>query len=271
MLKNIALITLLVSGISFAQKSETQKNKLLGNPTFVEESMQKANIRMSQIVNYELEYYTKSNYNSEGNPTKREYFNETGERTFSESFNYNEAGKIISREMKSEDESLVFNFDYEYTTEDYNITKSENDVNVSKTTYKLDNNQNIIYEKEINLLEDNEVFVEKKYDYQNDFLVKTSVKYNQGSYTLDYKNDAKGNPTEELYIDKNNKLINKYIRKFDTNNNIIEESTFGADGKLTNVSTIKYQYDDKKNWTKRTQYASKIDQPISNTTRTIRY
>ena len=39
MLKNIALITLLVSGISFAQKSETQKNKLLGNPVFVEESM----------------------------------------------------------------------------------------------------------------------------------------------------------------------------------------------------------------------------------------
>ena len=137
--------------------------------------------------------------------------------------------------------------------------------------HKIDNVLNDEIDVIVNLLEDNDVFVEKKYDYQNDFLVKTSVKYNQGSYTLDYKNDAKGNPTEELYIDKNNKLINKYIRKFDTNNNIIEESTFGADGKLTNVSTIKYQYDDKKNWTKRTQYASKIDQPISNTTRTIRY
>ena len=66
-------------------------------------------------------------------------------------------------------------------------------------------------------------------------------------------------------------MINKYLRKFDTNNNIVEETTYDETGKVRNVSTIKYQYDNKKNWTKRTQYVKDFDQPISNTTRTIRY
>ena len=271
MLKNIALITLLFSGIAFGQKSELQQNDVIGNPTFIEESMQKARIRVKQIEGYELDYYTKSTYNKEGNPTKREYFNEAGERTFSESFDYNDAGKLNSREIKSEDESMKFNFDYEYSADGYVVIKSENDVNVLKSEYKLDDKQNIIYEKETNLLEDAEVFTEKKNEFQNGYLTKTNVKYNQGSYTLNYKNDTNGNPIEELYINQDNKLINKYIRKFDSNNNIIEETTFDETGKVKNLSTIKYQYDDKKNWTKRTQYVKDIDQPISNTTRTIRY
>ena len=270
MLKNIALITLLVSGFSFAQKSETQKNKLLGNPTFVEESMQKARIRMAQISGYELEYYTKSTYNKDGNPTKREYFNEDGSRTFSESFAYNDAGKMLSSELKSEDESLIFNFDYEYTEDGYVVVKSESDVNVQRNEYKLDDKQNVTYEKETNLLEDN-VFIEKTNEYKNGFLVKTAVKYNNGDYTLEYKNDANGNPIEENYLDKANKLVNKFVRKYDDKNNLTEEITIDATGKTKNTSKIMYQYDNNKNWTKRTQYVSQIDQPISNTTRTIRY
>ena len=271
MLKNIALITFLFSGFVFAQKSELQQNDVVGNPTFIEESMQKARIRIKQIEGYELEYYTKSTYNKEGNPTKRDYFNEAGELTFSESFTYSNEGKVVAREMKSKDESLIFNFDYEYSADGYSVTKSENDVNIFKTDYKLDDKQNIIYEKEVSLLEDTEIFTEKKYNYQNGFLSKVDVKYNQGSYRLEYKNDANGNPQEELYYDKDNKLINKYLRKFDANNNIIEETTYDETGKVRNVSTIKYQYDNKKNWTKRTQYVKDFDQPISNTTRTIRY
>jgi len=265
MLKNIALITILFSGFAFAQKSELQQNDVLGNPTFIEESMQKARIRMKFIEGYETEYYTKSTYNKDGNPTKRDYFDEAGNKTFAETFNYNESNKLISREMKNNDESLVFNFDYEYTTDGYIVTKSENDVNVSKTEYKLDQNQNVTYERETNLLEDSDVFIEKTFQYQNGFLVKTLVKYNQGTYTLNYKNDA------ETYMDKNNKQVNKYVRKFDENNNIIEETVIDETGKVKNISTIKYQYDNHKNWVKRTQYAKDIDQPISNTTRTIRY
>ena len=173
--------------------------------------------------------------------------------------------------MKNNDESLVFNFDYEYTTDGYIVTKSENDVNVSKTEYKLDQNQNVTYERETNLLEDSDVFIEKTFQYQNGFLVKTLVKYNQGTYTLNYKNDSKGNPIEETYMDKNNKQVNKYVRKFDENNNIIEETVIDETGKVKNISTIKYQYDNHKNWIKRTQFVKNIDQPISNTTRTIRY
>ncbi|GEM50458.1 hypothetical protein EB1_02480 [Empedobacter brevis NBRC 14943 = ATCC 43319] len=271
MLKKITLIPLLISGFAFAQKSELEQNDIIGHPNYIEESMQKARIRVMHIEGYDLEYYTKSTYNKDGNPVKRDYFDEAGNTTFSESFHYNESNKLISRELKNEDGSLVFIFDYEYTTDGYIVIKSENDVNVLKTAYKLDTHQNVTYERETNLLEDTDVFIEKNYQYQNGFLIKTLVKYNQGSYTLDYKNDAKGNPLEEVYTSKDNKQVNKYLRKFDDNNNIIEETTLDETGKIKNVSTIKYQYDEHKNWTKRTQYVKHFDQPISNTTRTIRY
>ncbi|WP_413532107.1 hypothetical protein [Empedobacter brevis] len=271
MLKNIVLITILFSGFAFAQKSELDQNDVFGNPTYIEESMQKARIRVKFIEGYETEYYTKSSYNKDGNPTKRDYFDEGGNKILEETFQYNDQDKLISRIMKNNDESLIFNFDYDYTTDGYIVTKSENDVNVSKTEYKLDENQNVTYERETNLLEDSDVFIEKTFQYQNGFLVKTLVKYNNGSYTLNYKNDAKGNPLEEIYLSKDNKEINKYLRKFDENNNIIEETVIDETGKIKNISTIKYQYDNHKNWTKRTQFVKDIDQPISNTTRTIRY
>lgn len=271
MLKYFVLSTILFSGLAIAQKSEIEKNKVNGKPTFIEESMQKASIRMQQITGYELQYHTKSVYNDNGNPISREYFNEDGNRVSSESFSYNEDNKISFSEMKSEDESLKFYFQYEYTEDGYSITKSENDVNILKIEYKLDQNQNVIFEKETNLFEEGDLFTEKKYEYTNGFLTKTFIKYNNGSHTLSYKNDAKGNPTEELYTDKNNKLIYRFVRKFDDNQNIVEETTYDSNGKITNSSQILYEYDEQKNWLKRTQYTAKIDQPISNTLRTIRY
>ena len=51
------------------------------------------------------------------------------------------------------------------------MIKSENDVNVLKTAYKLDTHQNVTYERETNLLEDTDVFIEKNYQYQNGFLI----------------------------------------------------------------------------------------------------
>lgn len=271
MLKYFVLSTILFSGLAFAQKSEIEKNKVNGKPTSIEESMQKASIRMQQITGYELQYHTKSIYNKDGNPISREYFNEDGNRVSSENFTYNEDNKISSSEMKSEDETLKFYFQYEYTEDGYTIVKSENDVNILQTEYKLDNNQNVIYEKETNLFEEGNLFTEKKYEYTGGFLTKTIVKYNNGFHTLLYKNDALGNAVEEQYMDKNNKLIYKFVRKFDKNQNITEEITYDTNGKITNSSQIMYEYDEQKNWIKRTQYTSKIDEPISNTLRTIRY
>lgn len=271
MLKYIVLSTVLFSGFGIAQKTEIEKNKVNGTPVTLEESMQKASIRMQQITGYELQYHFKSTYNKEGNPVTKEYFNENGDRISTETFTYNEANKISSSETVSENQALKFNFQYEYTPDGYSITKSENDVNILLTEYKLDANENILSEKETNLFEEGNLFTERNNEYTNGFLTKTTVKYNNGFHTLSYKNDALGNPIEEIYTDKKNKLIYRFVRKFDKNNNIVEEKTFDTNGKVVNSSQIMYEYDDQKNWTKRTQYTSKIDQPISNTLRTFRY
>lgn len=265
MQKTLLVIALVLSSYSFAQDKSIKDN-----PIFIEESMQKASIRMNQIAGYNLEYHQKSDYKN-NHIIKRESFAENGDLVSTETFVYNDNGEIVSKEIKNNDGSLVILFTYEYTPDGYVVTKSENDVIISKTDYVLDASKNIVSEKENNLLDEGNLFVEKKNEYKNNFLVKTNVKYNNGDYAIVYKNDNLGNSIEEEYLNNGKKLINKFLRKYDANNNLIEETTFDANGKVQNVTKILYEYDAHNNWTKRTQYASKIEMPISNTIRTIRY
>ncbi|WP_313384326.1 hypothetical protein [Chishuiella sp.] len=265
MQKTLLVMALVLSSYNFAQDKSIKDS-----PKFIEESMQKAGIRMDQITGYRLEYHIKSDYKND-NLIKRESFAENGDLVSTEIISYNDKNEILSREVKNNDDSLIILYTYEYSHEGYVVTKSENDVIITKTEYILDLSKNIISEKENNLLEEGNLFIEKTNEYKNNFLIKTNVKYNNGNYSIVYKNNDKGNPIEEEYLNNGKKLINKFLRKYDTNNNLIEETTFDANSKVQNITKILYEYDTHKNWTKRTQYASKFEMPISNTIRTIRY
>lgn len=113
--------------------------------------------------------------------------------------------------------------------------------------------------------------------------------------TFKYIYDTKGNLIEESMFDKYGKQEWGYQEQRDSNDNVIEMQSFGYDGRLSSKTSIEYDtmgnvteillldsegllertitysyvYDQKGNWTKRTEYRNAI--PASLTIREIEY
>lgn len=270
MIKKFSLIFSLVGGILFAQNTDLEKEKIINSPKFVEESFTKAIIRANIIEDYIQEYYTKTKYNTFGNISEKEFYSEAGELVFTETYTYDTENKLIKSEMINPEENFIVIKDYEYTPEGYKETKSENDIIIAINEYKIDANKKMIYQKETSMLEDG-IFTERKNEYHQDQLIKTIVNYGKDGYTVTYKYDQNNLPIEEVIHDLKNNLVSKKRRKYDDKLNLIEEYLYDSTGRLKTNNRIKYEYDEKGNWTTRTQYANNLEQPVSNTKRTIRY
>lgn len=270
MIKKYSSLIVLIGGILFAQTNDLQKNKLINQPKSIEESNTKAIVKANIIEGYLQEYYTKTFYNEIGNISKREFYNDSGDLTFTETFSYTKENQIEKIEGTNPDENFIIIKDYEYSPNEYKEITSENDIIIKEVIYQLDDNQNIITEKEINYIGDNQTILRTN-EYQVKNLNKTTVNYGKEGYIVQYKYEKSNFPVEEIIYDLKNKLVSKKRRTFDQNGNIIEENLYDNNGRLKTNSRIIYQYDDKGNWNKRTQYANAIEQPISNTIRTIKY
>ena len=267
MLKKYCSLIVLVGGLLFAQTNDLQKNKINHNPKSIEESNTKAVIKANIVEEYLQEYYTKTAYNTAGNIKNVDFYNESGDLVFTENYFYND--NLLSKvEGNNPDESFIILKEYEYFDGGYKEITSENDVIVKEIVFTT-NNKNITAEKEINMI--NNQMIERNYEYLGNNLKQTTIKYGKDGNIIQYKYDDLNLPIEEVIYDLKNNLISKKRRKFDENKNIIEENLFDNNGRLKTNNRIKYQYDDYKNWIKRTQYANTIEEPISNSTRTIRY
>lgn len=270
MIKNIFHLAFLLGGILFAQKNDWAANNIVGHPKNIEESNTKAIIRANLIEDYIQEYHTKVEYNLDGYITKKNHFNASGDPSFTEIYTYDSNQRLLKIESTTEDENFVIIKDYEYTDQGYKITESENDIVVKETLYTTDQQGNILAEKETSFLQENLVTTRVN-EYQNNKLTTTKVTYGKDGYIIHYKYDANGLPIEEVIMDLKNKLVSKKRRKFDDKKNLVEEFLYDTTGRLKTNSRILYQYDDKGNWIKRTQFANNLEEPISNATRTIRY
>ncbi len=267
MLKKYNLLIVLFGGILFAQTNDLQKNKINNNPKTIEESNTKAVIKTNIVEDYLQEYYTKTYYNQNGYITTREFYNESGDLTFTDNYTYNN-NQLVKIESVNPDETFTVIKDYEYFDGGYKEILSENNIIIKETTFAINNNQ-IISETENNILTNQ--ITERLNEYQNNNIVKTTVKFGKDGYIIQYKYDKDNLAIEETIYDLKNNLVSKKRRKYDENRNITEENLFDNNGKLKTNNRIIYQYDENKNWVKRTQYANTIEEPISNAIRTIRY
>ena len=80
-------------------------------------------------------------------------------------------------------------------------------------------------------------------------------KYKKDSLTSKtlYKNDAKGNPIEQLTYDAQGKLLKKVTSTYDAEGNETENAVYRGADTLIQKKTYTYEYDKKKNWIKRTE------------------
>lgn len=270
MLKKITSLIILFGGLLMAQTTDYAKDKIKNQPKAIEESFTKAIIRANIIEDYSLEYHIKTTYNKSGYITQKDSYSENGDLIYSDIYSYDDQNRLVKIETINPNQDILFIRDFEYTENGYTESKSENDVVVLVTSYELDKQGQIISQKETNYLDENLVS-ERINEYKNNVLIKTDVKFKNGGYTVKYKYNAQNLPTEEIVYDLNNKLVSKKLRAYDEQQNIVEENLYDNHGKLKTNHRIKYEYDDKGNWTTRTQYANTIEEPISNAKRTIRY
>ncbi|RLZ06495.1 hypothetical protein [Faecalibacter macacae] len=269
MIKKYSSILILVGGILFAQTTDLEKEKINNSPKSVEESFTKAIIRANIIEDYIQEFHTKTSYNTKGNINQKEHYSDTGDLLYTENYTYNDEGKLVKIEMTTEDQSFTKIHDFEYTTDGYKEIKSENETVIAETLYKIVDNK-IVYQKDTSLLE-NGIFTERTNEYKGEQLLKTDVKYGKDGYVVNYKYNQNLLPIEEVVYDLKGKLVSKKRRKFDEKGNIIEENLYDSTGRLKTNNRIKYEYDTNGNWTVRTQFANNLEQPVSNSKRTIRY
>lgn len=269
MIKKIGSLAILLGNILFAQTNDLQKNNIINSPNYVEESNSKAIIKANLIDEYIQDYYTKTYYNKNGYISERDFFDESGNLILKETYSYNEKNQLIKNEAVYDNQEMIIIKDVEYFDNGYKEIISENDIIVKEIVFQINTKQQIISEKETDFI-NNGLETEKTNEYQGEKLIKSSVKFGKEGYIIQYKYD-KNNPIEEVIFDLKNNLIQKKRRKFDDQNNIIEENLFDNAGKLKTNNRILYEFDDKGNWLKRTQFANKFEQPISNTIRTIKY
>ncbi|MBS7334126.1 MAG: hypothetical protein KIG88_11075 [Weeksellaceae bacterium] len=269
MIKKFSSILVLIGGILFAQTSDLEKEKIKNSPKSVEESFTKALIRANIIEDYIQEFHTKTSYNAKGFINVKEYYSDAGDLLFTENFTYDDLGKLVKRELISNDESITKIHDFEYTSEGYKETLSENEIIVSEIVYKIVEDK-IVHQKETYFLEEG-IFTERTNEYKGDLLIKTNVKYGKEGYVVSYKYNQNQLPIEEVVHDLKGQLVSKKRRMFDEKGNIVEENLYDNSGRLKTNNRINYVYDDKGNWTLRTQYANNLEQPVSNSKRTIRY
>lgn len=270
MMKKFSSLFLLIGSLAFGQMNDVELNNLKDAPKSIEESNSKAIIRANIIEDYIQEYHTKTSYNSKGKITKIEHYSTNGDLAFTENYTYNDDGKIIVIEGINPDETLSIIKDYEYNSQGYKEITSENEIIVKEIEYIVDDQNNVISEKELVYNQGNQL-TERFHTYKDKKLVQSKVVYGKDGHFISYKYDAKGLAIEEVLTDLKNKPISKKRRKYDENNNIVEENLYDSNGRLKTNNRILYQFDEKGNWNKRTQYANQLEEPISNTIRTIRY
>lgn len=270
MIKHFNTIVLLMGSMLFAQVTDLSKENIKDFPKNIEESTTKAVIRANMIEGYNQDLHQKTAYNSSGMIKSREIFNDSGDLMYTESYTYDEQNRILKIETLSDDETNYFLKEYEYTANGYTMTFSEHDALIQTIEYQLDQDKNIISQKETSYV-GNEYTTLKTNEYKNGLLVKQNVKFGNDGNVITFKYNDKNLPIEEVIYDLKNRLVSKKRRAYDEQKNIIEEYMYDQSGRIKMTHRIKYIYDEKGNWTTRTQYTNSIEEPISNSKRTIRY
>jgi uncharacterized protein YkuJ len=156
------------------------------------------------------------------------------------------------------------------------VSRSKNLEIDRKSTYGYDKNGNKRKE-EIDILSDAQILnfydslgnkVESKIGSAKDALLRITTKFSF---------DKNGNEISDIRYDSYGELMDATTRKYDLNNNVIEEETHArknsllavATGKTSYVNSYKYTYDERGNWVKVVSYED--GKPEDITERTIEY
>lgn len=215
-------------------------------------------------------------FNTAGNVTI-EYFGKQ-ERPFGKRlYTYDEKGILSKLETFNIDNTssshYLFTCNAEGKIIEYIVSKSDGAViGEYSTVYDDRGNKTGDKDKKTGKFKDGKTF---RYDEKNNLVEEITTQAGFKSYTSQrFKYDSNGNKIERQVYYANGSPLLKYTYSYDTNGNMTAMNDYKADGILSFTTTYTYEYDSKGNWTKKTAFDEKGNQPktlLNVTQRLIEY
>lgn len=254
------------------QKNDLEKANLKGSVKSTTENTYQAIEKFGEVVKGEK--ITNDVLNPENNIS---IYNKHGNL-----IENNLGGFIPTKYEYNKKNQLILQNEYTSNTK-LKYTYDKNNLLVEMNNYYKDTlvqKQKNKYDSKGNVIECN------SYDYSGKLSFKIKNKFegrkiverkqfnNDGSLseTNKYKYDNNGNIIEDITMDSNNRVTNKYNYVFDKNNNLIEWRVFINNDIRNESNTYKFKYlkfDSNKNWTEQIEFEN--DMPIKIKERTIEY
>ena len=251
-MKKLGIILLLAGTVAFGQNKKTgwDAAKLKGK------------VKTYRILDYRFDEQGKpfrgntellTEFDPKGRTTKMQVNNNGMIMSYHDT--YNSQGYLMESVSKDEDNKVLSTNLYEY---DKQGNRTRHDLLTDKgsifmSTFSKYNEKQQLIEKSNCVggeCDEKRVFTydDKGYLIQEDKYSKDELT----SKTL-YKNDAKGNPIEQLTYDAQGKLLKKVTSTYDAEGNETENAVYRGADTLIQKKTYTYEYDKKKNWIKRTE------------------
>lgn len=179
-----------------------------------------------------LSYKIKYAYNAKEKKATVSYFDKDEKPTIKKIWSYTNSGQLAQIQEYNKENRADWRYVYTYNNNGNRVLMESyrpDSTLYSKTTYSFDAKGN-----------------------ETGYLLQTPGYANSGR---SYIYDDKGNRTEETWLNGKNEADFRFVNKYDAYGNMTEQQKY-RQGKLSDTTTWKYEYDSKGNWTKRTQYSS---------------
>lgn len=198
-------------------------------------------------LDFNLSHKIKYKFDSTGKMTVENHYSSNGDLTSKKTFKYNNKGGLV--------ETLNFNAD---------------GILVTKNNFKFNEKGNLTHYYEQHGLDGSQILKESyRYNLKGNKIEELEYQWNGDSnkVVLKISYNELGNKIEEKRFDSQGNVDLKVTYKYDVYGNILE--VIYSKGNTGSIKSYKYEYDQHKNWVKKTEY--KNDKPVESSERKIVY
>ena len=228
---------LLVGCSPYEKKNDLLSENLKGKVESYSEYTYTAVEKFGETVKGEMTAATIRTYNTAGNLTEVNHYDDDGSLERKWKFKYDDNGIRTEGNLYKYDGTLLTKWDYDYDDKGNRTAANR----IAGNRYELQTNTE-----------------RAEYTY-DDKGYRTGLNHYDSDGTLllkwEYKHDGKGNQTEADLHAYGGAFYSKIkYNKYDDKGNYTEKSRYNSDGALLSTDTYVYTYDSKGNWLKRITY-----------------
>ena len=213
-----------------------------------------------------------SSYDRSGNKTETLIYDAEGGLMQVYRYLYDSRDNLIVRSSYLPNGTRIQKDTYKYDSKGNLIENLRNNFFLQQhTTFYVDYDKKSREQKVTRCDSDGEILAVRSFSYDRQGN-KNEVSEDIELETLSYYSsvyDRNGNEIESYEHDSEGNIVSRLVTEYDNNDQVIERISYRADGSTIRHKSYEYQYDQKQNWIKKTEFQNSI--PLSISIREIEY